>query len=63
MVRDGDGVRELEVRRRALIEEADRLSDALDVMPSPGLRLRMREVAASIDRLDRELEGRRGPTR
>jgi len=57
MMDRGDEYRVLAKERRRLAAEAERLIDRLDLMPSsPWLHLQMREVAASIDRLDRQLE-------
>jgi hypothetical protein len=47
---------DLRARRAELLSESERISDAIDKMPTEQLHRQLREVTAEIDRIDRRIE-------
>ncbi len=46
----------LAARRERLIEESERIADAIDKMPTEELHKQLREVTREINRLDQRIE-------
>ncbi len=47
---------ELAARREKLVEESERIADAIDKMPTEELHKQLREVTREIDRLNQRVE-------